>query len=223
MTRRNQEPAMIVTVFRSRLMPGLQGRVRRAGRPHAADRPHHPGLHLAQGLLGRRRRARHHRRVRARGGPARLADASRAHRGAEAGPAEVLRDVRHQGLQGRSTTTISSAKPKPPPGLDRQPVQGPFRRPRRACHGKIRQARRRRGAAADRQCRHRHDHPQAVPQDAQAHRARQGPVLGAALQGRRQRQPGLRAQQAGLQARPRSSSPTTTSAAAPRASTRPGR
>ena len=51
------------------------------------------------------------------------------------------------------------------------------------------------------QCRHRHDHPQAVPEDHQAHRARQGPVLRDALQRRRHREPGFRAQQAGLSQR----------------------
>jgi 3-isopropylmalate dehydratase small subunit len=35
-------------------------------------------------------------------------------------------------------------------------------------------ARRRRGAAQDDQCRHRHDHPQAVSQDHQAHRSGHG-------------------------------------------------
>ena len=65
-------------------------------------------------------------------------------------------------------------------------------------NGKVHHARRRRRAAQDDQCRHRHDHPQAVSQDHQAHRARQGPVLGEALPRRRQREPGFRAQQAGL-------------------------
>ena len=47
-----------------------------------------------------------------------------------------------------------------------------FRRFARESHGKIHDAARRRRAAADDQCRHRHDHPQAVPEDHQAHRAR---------------------------------------------------
>ena len=99
MTTRRQEHAMIVTVFRSRLMPGLQDEYVALVDRMQQIAKHHPGLHLAQGLLGRRRRARHHRRVRARGGPARLADASGAHGGAEAGRIEVLRDLRHPGLQ----------------------------------------------------------------------------------------------------------------------------
>src|SRR5579883_3335785 len=49
--------------------------------------------------------------------------------------------------------------------------------------GKVHKAGRRRGALEDHQCRHRHDHPQAVFEDHQAHRPRQGAFLRAALQG----------------------------------------
>ena len=50
----------------------------------------------------------------------------------------------------------------------------------------------------DHQCRHRHDHPEAVSEDDQAHRARQRAVRRDALQRRRLGEPGFRAQQAGL-------------------------
>src|SRR5712671_152605 len=50
--------------------------------------------------------------------------------------------------------------------------------------GQVHQARRRRRPASDDQRRHRHDHPEAVPQDHQAHRAWHRPVLGEALPGR---------------------------------------
>ena len=90
-------------------------------------------------------------------------------------------------------------------------------------HGKIHHPGRRRRADEDDQCRHRHGHPQAIPEDHQAHWARQGPVFRDALQGRRQREPGFRAQQAGLSQGRRSWSPATISAAARAASTRPGR
>ena len=62
----------------------------------------------------------------------------------------------------------------------------------------LHRAHRRRRAAQDRQCRHRHDHPEAVPEDDQAHRPRHGPVRGDALQRGRLGEPGLRPQQAGL-------------------------
>ena len=65
-------------------------------------------------------------------------------------------------------------------------------------HGQIHQAHRRRRADADRQCRHRHDHPEGLSEDDQAHRARHRPVRRDALQGRRLGKPGFRAQQAGL-------------------------
>ncbi len=43
-------------------------------------------------------------------------------------------------------------------------------------HGKIHAAHRRRRPAPDVQCRHRHDHPQAVPEDDRPHRSGAGPV-----------------------------------------------
>ncbi len=64
--------------------------------------------------------------------------------------------------------------------------------------GQIHDIDRRRRAARDRQCRHRHDHPQAISEDDQAHRPRRRPVLGDALQRRRLAQSRLRAQQARL-------------------------
>ena len=77
-------------------------------------------------------------------------------------------------------------------------------------------------AAGPRQRRHRPDHPQAVPQAHRAHRLRPVPLLRLALP-RRRRQPGLRAQPARVQGSADSPRPATTSAAARRASTRPGR
>ena len=64
-------------------------------------------------------------------------------------------------------------------------------------HGKIHHAARRRRAAADGQCRHRHDHPQELPEDHQAHRPEGRAVLRDALDGRRPEE-GLRARPAGL-------------------------
>ena len=73
------------------------------------------------------------------------------------------------------------------------------------------------------QCRHRHDHPQAVPEDDQAHRARQGLFSEMRYDEDGKRDPGFRAQQAGLPQGARSWSPARISAAARRASTRLGR
>ena len=49
-------------------------------------------------------------------------------------------------------------------------------------HGQVHHAGRRRRAAEDDQCRHRHDHPEAISEDDQAHRSWHRPVLGEALQ-----------------------------------------
>ena len=51
---------------------------------------------------------------------------------------------------------------------------------------------------ADRQCRHRHDHPEGLSEDDQAHRPRHRAVRRDALPRRRFGEPGFRAQQAGL-------------------------
>ena len=59
--------AMIVTVFRSRLRPGVARRICRPGRADGRARRDHARLYLAQGLFRRRRRAGDDRRVRARG------------------------------------------------------------------------------------------------------------------------------------------------------------
>ncbi len=64
-------------------------------------------------------------------------------------------------------------------------------------HGKIHPSRRRRGAAQHDQCRYRHDHSQAISENHSPHGPGQGAVRRAALQSRRQREAGLRAQQAG--------------------------
>src|SRR6185437_160124 len=69
---------------------------------------------------------------------------------------------------------------------------------RSLANAEIRNPDRRRGADADRQYRHRHDYPQAVFEDDQAHRPRRRPVLGDALQRRRLAEPGFRAQQTRL-------------------------
>src|SRR5882757_80977 len=65
-------------------------------------------------------------------------------------------------------------------------------------HGTIQQARGRRCPPEHDQCRHRHDHPQAISEDHPSHRIGQGAVRRDALQPGRQREAGLRAEQAGL-------------------------
>src|SRR5580693_4151748 len=65
-------------------------------------------------------------------------------------------------------------------------------------HGQVYDIDRSRGADADRQYRHRHDHPETIPQDDQAHRPWQRPVLGDALSRGWLRESRLRPQQAGL-------------------------
>ena len=136
------------------------------------------------GVLRRRRsdRAPHHRR-----------DAARLCAGV---PAVALSRPEYMQLCSISGATAGSYEldPSRPSGHD-------IATPRDAGHGQVHQARRRRNAAEDDQCRYRHDHPEAIPEDHQAHRAWQGPVLREALQGRRQREPGFRAQQAGLSQR----------------------
>src|SRR5882724_5254904 len=49
---------------------------------------------------------------------------------------------------------------------------------REAIDGKVHHTGRRRGAPEDHQCRHRHDHSEAVPENHQAHRPWQGAFLG---------------------------------------------
>ena len=65
-------------------------------------------------------------------------------------------------------------------------------------HGTFQDARGRRRPPQHDQCRYRHDHPQTVSEDHPSHRPGQGAVRRDALQHRRQREAGLRAQQAGL-------------------------
>ena len=90
-------------------------------------------------------------------------------------------------------------------------------------HGQIHAPDRGRGAAADHQYRHRHDHPQAVPQDHQAHRPRHRRCSPRCATTRTARRTPISCSTSRPTGRPRSSSPATISAAARRASMRPGR
>ena len=90
-----------------------------------------------------------------------------------------------------------SLPPRLTPGHFPSHDSGPERTRR---HGQVHHSDSRRGAAQHDQRRHRHDHPQGLPEDDPPDRPRQGAVRGASLQRRRQRQPGLRPQQARLPA-----------------------
>ena len=85
-----------------------------------------------------------------------------------------------------------TARKTPVAGRGSHAAYGPGR------HGTIQEAGRRRRPPQHDQCRHRHDHPQAIPENHPPHRPGQGPVRRDALQARRQRESGFRAQQAGL-------------------------
>ena len=123
----------------------------------------------------------------------------------------------------------SREEPKPRPGLDRRAGQRAIQTsppPASSQAAEWKNSTMLEGVAAPLkidQCRHRHDHPQAVSEDDQAHRARQGPVLRDALQATTAARTRISCSTSRPTARPRSWSPTTISAAAPRASTRPGR
>ena len=123
---------MIVTVFRSRLMPGFKDEyVALVDRMQQIARTipgyiSHKGFWAEDGERvtivefeheeGQRAWRMHPEHIEAQ----------------KLGPAEVLRDVRHQGLQRDATTTISSGKPKPQPGLDRAPSRRHSKDARRA-------------------------------------------------------------------------------------------
>src|SRR3954469_12371591 len=67
-------------------------------------------------------------------------------------------------------------------------------------NGQVQDLDRGRRPAADDECRYRHDHPEAVPEDHQADRSRQESVRRDALYARGQGNPGLRPQQAAVSA-----------------------
>ena len=207
---------MIVTVFRSRLLPGVRDEyvalVDRMVELAAAM----PGYISHKGFFADDGERVTIVEFESRGGPARLANQSGTPRRPEARRAKSItrpitcRSARWSAKPNSTATRNASGRtarllPSKPTALTARSASRheidrthQLARSARSRHGKVHRARRRRRAAEDDQCRHRHDHPQAVPEDDQAHRAGQGPVLRAALQRRRQREPGLRAQQAGL-------------------------
>src|SRR5215471_9010941 len=67
-----------------------------------------------------------------------------------------------------------------------------------AGHGTVQEARRRRSALADDQCRYRHDHPEAIPENDEAYGPRRGALSRDADAARRHRESGLRPEQTGL-------------------------
>ena len=215
---------MIVTVFRSRLMPGLRDDYVKLVDRMIELAANHAGLYLAQGLFRRRRRARDHRRIRDRRRPSAPGACTRntatrsARRAKFITPPTACRFARLSASRNSTATRGRGGRMSTPnrsdSGQNRRPCRplDPHRQsrheitrrrlirpePREAAMEKFTTLE---GVAAPLKMIN-VDTDMVIPKQYLKTIKRtglgQGPVLRDALQGRRQREPGLRAQQAGL-------------------------
>ncbi len=192
---------------RALVVPGSQ-RIKKAGRGRGAGpRLHRGGRRVARGRLldvhrDERRSARSRGSTRSAPATATSKD-GRARAGARSWPARSPR--------------------RPPPSPARSPTRANWSEARRTDHGTHQHVHFEDGRSADRERRHRPDHPGALPEGHQQGRPGQQAVRRLAIRRRGQGQGRLRAEPPRGGGRDRSWWRATTSAAGRRASTPPGR